>query len=65
MHMINWELFHCDLCCMNKPSLEGAKYIIFFKIFKDFMELDENKCGSPIKCLRLDNGGEYVSQKIE
>lgn len=31
-----------------------------FEIFKDFRALDENQCGQPIKCLRLENGEDYV-----
>ena len=33
-----------------------------FEQFKEFRTLDEKKCGKPIKCLRFDNGGEYVSR---
>lgn len=25
------EMFHCDLCTMNIPSVGGAKYFIMFK----------------------------------
>jgi hypothetical protein len=24
------ELFHCDLCIMNQPSLAGARYVLTF-----------------------------------
>jgi hypothetical protein len=36
-----------------------------FEIFKDFRALVEKNCGWLIKCLRSDNGGEYVSQWFE
>lgn len=35
---------------------------IVFEKFKEFRALDEKQCGRPIKWLRSDNGGEYVSQ---
>lgn len=75
------ELVHSYLCCINNPSLEGARYVLTFidgllcytwvyflknkshvlEIFKEFRELDEKECGRPVKCLRSNNGGEYVS----
>ena len=36
-----------------------------FEIFKDFRELAKMQCGHPVKCLRSNNGGEYVSQQFE
>ena len=33
--------------------------------FKEFMALDEKQCGWPVKCLRSNNGGEYVSRQFE
>jgi hypothetical protein len=33
--------------------------------FKEFQSFSENKCGSPIKCLRSHNGGEYVKCPFE
>ena len=33
-----------------------------FERFKEFRALDEKQCGWPIKCLRSDNGSEYVIQ---
>ena len=79
------DLVHTDLCCMNKPSLVGAKYILafiddfsqfkwvyflknkvqVFERFKEVRALAEKQCGRPIKCLRSENGGEYVSQQFE
>ena len=35
---------------------------ITFKNFKEFKALAETKCGQLIKCLRSNNGGEYVSR---
>ena len=35
------------------------------EIFKEFRALTEKDCGRPIKCLRLDNGGEYVSRLFQ
>ena len=32
-----------------------------FEKFKEFRALDEKQCGQPIKCLRSENGREYVS----
>jgi hypothetical protein len=79
------EIIHNDLCCINQPSLVGAKYILtfiddlsrftwvyflknkshVFEKFKEFRALDEKQCGQPIKCLRYDNGGEYVNRPFE
>ena len=76
------ELLHSDLCCINKTSLVGARYVLTFiddlshytliyflknkncvsERFKEFSAFAEKQCGQPIKCLRFDNGGEYVSQ---
>ena len=36
-----------------------------FERFKEFRELTEKQCGYPFKCLRSDNGGEYVSWYFE
>ena len=75
------ELVHSDLCCINNPSLVGARYILtlindlsrftwvyflnnkshIFEKFKEFRALTEKKYGRPIKCLRSNNGGKYVS----
>ena len=75
------SLVHSDLCCINKPSLAGVRYVLtfiddvshytqvyflknksrVFELFKDFRTLNEKQRGQPIKCLRYDNGGEYVS----
>ena len=30
---------------------------LVFENFKEFRAIDENLCGHPIKCLRLENGG--------
>lgn len=35
-----------------------------FEKFKEFMALDVKQCGRPIKCLRSDNGREYVSRQF-
>ena len=35
-----------------------------FEQFKEFGKLDGKKCGRPIRCLRYDDGGEYVSRKF-
>jgi hypothetical protein len=79
------ELIHNDLCCINQPSLVGAKYILtfiddlsrftwvyflknkshVFEKFKEFRALTEKQCGQPIKCLRSDNGGEYVNHSLK
>ena len=32
-----------------------------FERFKEFRALVENQCGQLVKCLRYDNGGEYVN----
>ena len=32
-----------------------------FQRFKEFRALAEKQCGRPIKCMRSNNGGEYVS----
>ena len=39
------------------PKNEGHSFEKCMK-FRTFVE---KKCGQPIKCLKLDNGGEYVS----
>ena len=31
-------------------------------VFKTFLHLVENQSGQKLKCLRTDNGGEYVSK---
>ena len=36
-----------------------------FEIFKEFRALVEKQCGQPIKFLRSNIGGEYVSQQFE
>ena len=79
------ELVHSDLCCINKPSLAGARYVLsfiddlchytwlyfltnkshVFEILKEFRALDENQWGQPVKFLRSDNGGKYVSWYFE
>ena len=76
------ELVHSDICCMNKPSSVGVKYILIFiddfsqftwvyflknkcldfEIFKELRALVERQRAQPIKCLRSNNSGEYVSQ---
>ena len=75
------DLVHNDCSCINKPSLEGERYVLsfindlscytwvyflnnkihVFERFKEFRALAEKQCGRPVKCLRYDNGGEYVS----
>ena len=35
-----------------------------FEKFKIFKEMDENESGMTIKCLRLDNGGEFTSNEF-
>ena len=79
------ELVHSDLCCINKSSLAGARYVLTFindlshytwvyflknkshafERLKEFKALAKKQCGWPIKCLRSNNGGEYVSQQFE
>jgi hypothetical protein len=76
------ELVHSDVCCINLPSLAGARYILtfiddfshftwvfflknknlVFEKFKEFWAFAEKQCGRPIKCLRSENGGEYVNR---
>jgi hypothetical protein len=34
---------------------------IVFENFKEFRDFVERQCGQPIKCLRSNNGGEYVN----
>jgi hypothetical protein len=34
---------------------------LVFEKFKEFQAFAEKKCGRPIKCLRSNNGGEYVN----
>ena len=36
-----------------------------FECFKIFKKVVENKTDLKIKCLRLDNGGEYTSNEFE
>ena len=36
-----------------------------FERFKEFRTLAEKQCGRPVKCLRSDNGGGYVSRRFE
>jgi hypothetical protein len=36
-----------------------------FEIFNEFRALDEKQCGQPIKCLKSDNGEEYVGRRFE
>jgi hypothetical protein len=36
-----------------------------FVNFKQFKVLTEKQCAKPIKCLRFDNGGEYLSNAFE
>lgn len=38
---------------------------ILFEKFREFRLLAKKQCGQPIKCFRLHNGGEYVSQQFE
>jgi transposase InsO family protein len=79
------ELVHNDVCCINLPSLAGARYILtfiddlshftwvyflknknlVFEKFKEFRAFAEKQCGQPIKCLRSENGGEYVNRPFE
>ena len=49
-----------DLSCYTLVYLLNNKIHVFER-FKEFKALIEKKCGKPIKCLRSDNGGEYVS----
>ncbi|MCO5548598.1 hypothetical protein L7F22_002058 [Adiantum nelumboides] len=35
------------------------------KVFKTFLQLVENKSGQKLRCLRIDNGGEYVSKAFQ
>jgi hypothetical protein len=34
---------------------------LVFEKFKEFSDFSKKECNSPIKCLRLDNVGEYVN----
>ena len=34
-------------------------------VFKKFLSFVENQCGKKLKCLRTDNGGEYVSKAFQ
>ena len=34
-------------------------------VFKTFLQLVENQSGQKLKCLRTDNGGEYVSKAFQ
>ena len=34
-------------------------------VFKHFVTLVETEIGKKVKCLRLDNGGEYVSKSFQ
>jgi hypothetical protein len=43
--------------------LKNEDYV--FENFKKFRILAEKKCGQPIKCLRSENGREYVSETFE
>ena len=36
-----------------------------FEIFKEFRALAEEQCGRPVKCLKFDNGGEYMNRQFE
>ena len=36
-----------------------------FSAFQKFVTLVENQCGKNIKCLRIDNDGEYVSRAFQ
>jgi transposase InsO family protein len=38
---------------------------LVFEKFKEFWAFAEKQCGRPIKCLRSDNGGEYVNRPFE
>jgi len=38
---------------------------IIFEKFKEFRAFAEKQCGKPIKCLRSENGGEYLNQPFE
>ena len=40
------------------------KYDVF-ETFKKWKALVENEIGKKLKCLRLDNGGEYYSKDFE
>ncbi|MCO5579844.1 hypothetical protein L7F22_033706 [Adiantum nelumboides] len=35
------------------------------KVFKTFLQLVENQSGQKLRCLRTDNGGEYVSKAFQ
>ncbi|MCO5573789.1 hypothetical protein L7F22_027563 [Adiantum nelumboides] len=35
------------------------------KVFKTFLQLVENQSGQKLKCLRTDNGGEYISKAFQ
>lgn len=35
------------------------------KVFQTFVQLVENETGQNLKCLRTDNGGEYVSKAFQ
>ena len=37
------------------------KKSLVFEKFKEFQALAKKQCGQPIKCLRPNNGGEYVN----
>ena len=36
-----------------------------FDAFKSYKAYAENKCGTKIKCLQSDNGGEYLSKQFD
>jgi len=38
---------------------------LVFEKFKEFRAFAEKKCGRPIKCLRSNNGGEYVNRPFK
>ena len=53
-----------DLSRFTWAYFLNNKSLVFEK-FKEFRELTKNQCGQPIKCLRSDNGGEYVNRRFE
>jgi hypothetical protein len=38
---------------------------LVFEKFKDFQAISKKQWGCPIKCMRLENGCDYVNQPLE